>query len=196
MADRTIENDSTDVPEIPEELERVLVFALDEGKEKLESGVDLIPFTALIVKDNLFLETHPGDDAEECFAAAEANVRGARGAGGYAFCYDGYIETDDGVKDAIIAEGGQPGADTGYAVAYLYAMDDGGAFTFEAEPAYIGEAPNFMEALKEPVAYGADEIDEKYAAEDEGGDAGDECCGAHDHDGEGHCGCGCHDEAE
>lgn len=196
MADRTIENDSTDVPEIPEELERVLVFALDEGKEKLESGEDLIPFTALIVKDNLFLETHPGDDAEECFAAAEANVRGARGAGGYAFCYDGYIETDDGVKDAIIAEGGQPGADTGYAVAYLYTMDDGGAFTFEAEPAYIGEAPNFMEALKEPVAYGADEIDEKYAAEDEGDDADDECCGAHDHDGDGYCGCGCHGEAE
>ena len=40
MADRTIENDSTDVPEIPEELERVLVFALDEGKEKLQGGED------------------------------------------------------------------------------------------------------------------------------------------------------------
>ena len=192
MADRTIENDSTDVPEIPEELERVLVFALDEGKEKLEGGEDLVPFTALIVKDNLFLETHPGENAEECFAAAEANVRGARGAGGYAFCYDGYIETDDGVKDAIIAEGGQPGAEAGYAVAYLYTMDDNGAFTFEAEPAYIGEAPNFMEALKEPLSYAADEIDEKYAAAgDDGEDAGDECCGAHDHAAGESCGCGC-----
>ena len=150
------------------------------------------------MKDNLFLETHPGENAEECFAAAEANVRGARGAGGYAFCYDGYIETDDGVKDAIIAEGGQPGAEDGYAVAYLYTVDDDGNFTFEAEPAYIGEAPNFMEALKEPVAYAADEIDEKYAAAgDDGEDAGDECCGAHDHAAsEGHCGCGCHGEAE
>ena len=37
-----------------------------------------------------------------------------------AFCYDGYIETDDGVKDALIAEGGVPGADEGYAIAYLY----------------------------------------------------------------------------
>lgn len=191
MADRNIENDSTEVPEIPEELERVLVFALDEGKAKLEGGEDLIPFTALIVKDNLFLETHPGEDAEECFEAAEANVRGARGAGGYAFCYDGYIETDDGVKDAVIAEGGQPGVDEGYAVAYLYTVDDEGAYTFEAEPAYIGEAPNFMAALKEPVAYADDEIDEKFADVADG-----ECCGAHDHaDGES-CGCGCSDHAE
>lgn len=168
VADRNIENDSTDVPEIPEPIERVLVFALDEGKAKLEAGEDLIPFTVLMVKDNLFLETHPGENAEECFEAAEAEVRGARGAGGYAFCYDGYIETDDGVKDAVIAEGGEPGADEGYAVAYLYTADEeAGTFTFETEPAYIGEAPNFMAALKEPVAYADDEIDEKFAVSDE-----------------------------
>lgn len=110
VADRNIENASTEVPEIPDELERVLVFALDEAKEKIEGGEDVIPFTTLVVKDNLFIESHPGDSAEECFEAAEKNVRGARGADCYAFCYDGYIETDDGVKDALIAEGGVPGA--------------------------------------------------------------------------------------
>lgn len=189
MADRNIENDSQDVPEIPEDLQRVLVFSLDEAKEKVEAGEDLIPFTALIVKNNLFLESHPGDSAEECFEAAEYTVRGARGAGAYAFCYDGYIETDDGVKDALIAEGGQPGADTGHAVAYLYTVDDNGKYVFESEPAYIGEAPNFMEALKEPVAYADEEIDEKYA------DAEDECCGEGGHDAGDDCGCGCHEEA-
>ena len=124
VADRNIENASTEVPEIPDELERVLVFALDEAKEKIEGGEDVIPFTTLVVKDNLFIESHPGDSAEECFEAAEKNVRGARGADCYAFCYDGYIETDDGVKDALIAEGGVPGADEGYAIAYLYEVDD------------------------------------------------------------------------
>ena len=167
MADRVIENDSQEVPEIPEELERVLVFSLDEAKEKVLGGEDLIPFTALIVKDNLFLESHPGDSSEECFAAAEANVRGARGAGAYAFCYDGYIETDDGVKDAIIAEGGEPGADTGYAVAYLYTVGDDGSYNFESEAAYIGEAPNFMENLKEPVEYTEEDIEDKYTEIDE-----------------------------
>ena len=126
-----------------------------------------LPFTTLVVKDNLFIESHPGDSAEECFEAAEKNVRGARGADCYAFCYDGYIETDDGVKDALIAEGGVPGADEGYAIAYLYEVDDEGAYTFESEAAYIGEAPNFMIALKAPGEYSDDEIDEKYTAEDE-----------------------------
>jgi len=167
VADRNIENASTEVPEIPEELERVLVFALDEAKEKVEGGEDVIPFTTLVVKDNLFLESHPGDSAEECFEAAEKNVRGARGANCYAFCYDGYIETDDGVKDALIAEGGVPGAEGGYAIAYLYEVDDDGAFTFESEAAYIGEAPNFMENLKEPVDYTEEEIDERYLEEEE-----------------------------
>lgn len=166
VADRNIENASTEVPEIPDELERVLVFALDEAKEKIEGGEDVIPFTTLVVKDNLFIESHPGDSAEECFEAAEKNVRGARGADCYAFCYDGYIETDDGVKDALIAEGGVPGEDTGYAVSYLYEMDEEGNVTFEEEPAYVGEAPNFMIALNDADSYSEEDIDEKYLEED------------------------------
>lgn len=162
VADRNIENASTEVPEIPDELERVLVFALDEAKEKIEGGEDVIPFTTLVVKDNLFIESHPGDSAEECFEAAEKNVRGARGADCYAFCYDGYIETDDGVKDALIAEGGVPGEDEGYAVGFLYETDDEGKLVFEEEAAYIGESPNFMVALKSADAYDEDEIDDKY----------------------------------
>lgn len=70
------------------------------------------------------------------------------------------------MKDALIAEGGVPGADEGYAIAYLYEVDDEGTYTFESEAAYIGEAPNFMAALKEPVAYADDEIDERYRDEE------------------------------
>ncbi|MFR5092303.1 MAG: hypothetical protein ACLTDR_10200 [Adlercreutzia equolifaciens] len=54
----------------------------------------------------------------------------------------------------------------GYAIAYLYEVDDEGTYTFESEAAYIGEAPNFMAALKEPVAYADDEIDERYRGEE------------------------------
>ena len=84
------------------------------------------------------------------------------------------LRTGFPVKCALIAEGGVPGADEGYAIAYLYEVDDEGAYTFESEAAYIGEAPNFMAALKEPVAYTDDEIDERYRDEEadaEGDDA-------------------------
>ncbi len=148
MADRIVEQTADEVPDIPELVERVVLFALDEGKEKLMQRAELIPFTTLVVKDNLFIETHPGDNPEQCFSEARHTVQGARGAKAYAFCYDGYIEIDDDTKDAIIAEGGLPGEDTAYAVAYLYESGEDGQFVFEPEPAYVGEAPNFMEQLK------------------------------------------------
>ena len=59
-----------------------------------------------------------------------------------------------------------PGADKGFAVGYLYECAEDGTVEFEDEPAYIGEAPNFMIALKAPGEYSDDEIDEKYTAED------------------------------
>ena len=167
MADRIVEETAEEVPDIPELVEKVILFALDEGKEKMIQGADVVPFTSLVVKDNLFIETHPGDDPEQCFAAARHTVEGARGAGAYAFCYDGYIEIDDGAKDAIIAEGGLPGEDVAYAVGYLYEVGKDGAVSFESEPAYIGEAPNFMARLKASDEYADAEIDDRYREEDE-----------------------------
>lgn len=161
MVDRLVESEETEVPEIPEILERVMLFSLDEAKEKMEQGADVIPFTALVVKENLFIENHPGESAEDCFAGAKHTVEGARGADAYAFCYDGYIDTDAGMRDALIAEGGVPGEDEGMAIGYLYSLVDDKP-VFEADPAYIGEAPNFMTDLKDADEYEEEEIDEKY----------------------------------
>ncbi len=169
MADRIIEDTIDEVPDIPEVLEKVLLFSLDEAKEKMEQGADVVPFTALVVKDNLFIETHPGDSAEECFALARHTVEGARGAGAYALCYDGYVELDNGTKDALIAEGGIPGEDEGYAVGYVYSTDGEGHPTFENEAAYIGEAPNYMSNLKDASEYEDGDIEEKYLDESDAG---------------------------
>lgn len=167
MADRVVENQDNEVPEIPEILEKVLLFSLDEAKQKLSQSNEVVPFTALAVKENLFIENHPGESVEACFNAARHTVQHAQGAQAYALCYDGYVEVDEGTKDALIAEGGVPGADKGFAVGYLYECSEDGTVEFEDEPAYIGEAPNFMIVLKAPGEYSDDEIDEKYTAEDQ-----------------------------
>ena len=160
--DRVVDENYEEVPEIPELCERVILFALDEGKKKLLAKEMLVPFTVLAVKDNLFIETHPGESAEDCYAMAKHTVGGARGADAYAFCYDGYVDTDAGMKDCIIAEGGVPGGD-GYAVGYLYEVDEeSGIVVVEADPAYIGEAPNFMEDLCDSSVYAEDDIDPRY----------------------------------
>ncbi len=165
MADRVVESSDIEVPEIPELLEKVLLFCLEESKEKMLAGEDVVPFTALVVKENLFMENHPGETAEQCFAFARHTVTNARGAQAYALCYDGYLEVDDEVKDCLIAEGGIPGEEEGYAVGVLYTAGEDGKPVFEDEPAYIGASPNFMEDLKEAEAYTEEEIDEKYLSD-------------------------------
>lgn len=181
MADRDVEMAADAAPEIPEVLESLLVFALNECKDHILNdatdevtpvdgdGEDVreitldgsVPFTVLAVKDNLFIETHPGESPEQCYASAEHAVKGARGATAYALCYDGYVETDAGTRDCIIAEGGLPGEDEGYAVGLLY-RTVGEVKMFEAEPCYIGPAPNFMAGLKDVSEYDDVDIDERY----------------------------------
>lgn len=148
MADRNVESDTIGVPKLDETLEILLLQVIEEAQQRMEDGEDVVPFTALLVGDSVFEETHNGT-TDECFASAQKTVEGAEGARAYAFCYDGYIETDDGDKDAIIAEGGIPGEKDGVAVGLLYDAS-GEEITFEEEVCYIAEAPNFL-ASKEPV---------------------------------------------
>lgn len=167
--DRVVESTIAEIPDIDDRLFNVMVAALNEAKQKMEAGEEVVPFTALAVKDNLFLETHPGEDADQCFAYARHTVQNASGADAYALCYDGYVDTDEGTKDALIAEGGLPGHDEGYAVGYLYHEPDSedGVPEVIAEPVYIGPAPNFMIFTREHVY---DEEDEAESAEEEAGD--------------------------
>ncbi len=144
MAERIIDpEENAPEEDIDDVLKTIIRAVLDEAAAKMENGEDIIPFTGLAVKENLFIETHPGNDVEECFLAARREVEGARGATAYAFCYDGYIETENGMRDAIIAEGGLPGEECAYAFGYFY--DDSG---IDRDIVYIGPAPNFMENLK------------------------------------------------
>lgn len=148
MADRNVESDTIGVPKLDETLEILLLQVIEEAQQRMEDGEDVVPFTALLVGDSVFEETHNGT-TDECFASAQKTVEGAEGARAYAFCYDGYIETDDGDKDAIIAEGGIPGEKDGVAVGLLYDASEE-EIAFEEEVCYIAEAPNFL-ASKEPV---------------------------------------------
>jgi len=165
MADRVIENSEEEVPEIPETLERVMIFALEEAKEKMLQEAEVVPFTVLVVKENLFIETHPGDSTEESYAGAIRTVEGARGASAYAFCYDGYLETDEEALDALIAEGGIPGEDKGFAIGFLYKTKNE-EVTFEDDPVYIGEAPNFMADLKDLEYEDEEETEDENLQED------------------------------
>jgi len=148
MADRFVDPENNEpLTEITDVLKMVVQRTLDLAADKMDKGEDLVPFTALVAGDDIFLETHDAETAEEIYEKARREVQGARGASAYALCYDGYLELEDGMKDAIVTEAGLPGESEAYAFGYIY--DDEGV---EREVIYIGPAPNFMEGLKgEPM---------------------------------------------
>ena len=144
MSENAVENDTNEVPEIDEELESLLIQVLEEAQSKMSEGEQVPPFTSAIMGDKLFQESHEGT-TDECFASARDTVMNTAGARAYAFCYDGYIDTDDGEKDAIIAEGGIAGDAQAIAVGLMYELDSKGSIThFDDEVVYIAETDNFL----------------------------------------------------
>ena len=166
MAEREIDPNITEVPEIPEVLVSLLNYVVEEAKKKFEEDGDFVPFTAVAVADTLFLESVEGGEPDEMYAFAKHTVEHVRGADAYALCYDGYLETNQGQRDAIIAEGGVPGALQGEAIGLLYDVKEDGTRTYHENIAYIGKAPNFMIFLTE-------DTDPRNRVADEGAEAGE-----------------------
>ena len=136
-----------EVPEIPEILHQVLSWCIDDARHRMEAGEEIVPFTALVAGDTLFTEEHVADEPEECYDKARTTVEHAQGAAAYVFCYDGYINLDTDMLDAIIAEGGVPGEEVGQAIGLVYSIEEGGRVEFAEDPVYLGESPNFMADL-------------------------------------------------
>ena len=152
--------------EIPLVLENVLRYCLKDAQERMEKGEAITPFSALAVVETLFMEEHPGEDAQESFNGAKRTVANARGAAAYGFCYDGYIEVgaNHDMQDCLIAEGGCPGEPYGHAIGTLYEVKSDGTVEFAEEPIYVGSAMNYMISLADIV-------------EDEGEEAADGAAG-------------------
>ena len=168
MTEREVDPNITEVPEIPEVLTSLLTYVVEEAKTKFEKDGDFLPFTALAVGDTLFLESVEAGSSEQMYAFAKHTVEHVRGASGYALCYDGYLRTNQGERDAIVAEGGVPGALQGETVCLPYDVKDDGTREYYPQIVYMGKAPNFMVFL-------TDESDPLRAAE-----AADEEDGAQD----------------
>lgn len=128
-------------------LDKIVLFALDEAREKLEQSGELEPFTIVLHGENLHIESHPGEDVEECFSqASQAVLNLAHVLKAYVFAYDGYINTDSGRRDAIIVERGMPKQETAQAFALLYTIDErgGGSLSFEEGVYDLGQAPSLL----------------------------------------------------
>lgn len=152
--------------EISDSLEKIALYAFDEARQKLEEAGDFAPFTVLLQGENLYIETHPGDDAQECFESARKTVLAAQDAvESYVFCYDGYVDLDEGEHDAIIAEAADRGQEQAYALCLLY-HEDGDTLAFHESAEYLGETPCLFDATLPEGAVAIPSASDDILAED------------------------------
>ncbi len=141
-----IDSEETSEQTLDEVLEKVLFFALDEAVQKQEQGGVVVPFTVLVKGDDLCIENHPGDTVEECFDSAEMTVfKNAFMVDAYVFCYDGFIDLDDGEHDAIILEAATKDDEEAQAYAFTY-VEEGDTLTYGEALLGIGETSSFFKA--------------------------------------------------
>lgn len=131
--------------EMDDILERITFYCLDQAQAKLEAGEECTPFTVVVDGDQMFEETFPGDDVMSCRHSAQLNVESSSTfSTHYAFCYDGFLMTDQGQLDAIIVECATNEMDKAYVIARLY-EDKDGTLVFEKTPAYVDDVDTFYD---------------------------------------------------
>ncbi|MDR2196499.1 MAG: hypothetical protein LBO07_00835 [Coriobacteriales bacterium] len=126
-------------------VDQMLLYAFDQAVEMLEQG-SFEPFTILLRDDEFFIEEHSGEEIEACYASARRSIHQmALVASDYVFCYDGYVDLDEGRRDAVIVERAHRGAGAGEVFAMLYEQQ-GSSFTFDETLYGIGDADNYFDA--------------------------------------------------
>ncbi|MDR2672356.1 MAG: hypothetical protein LBC35_03535 [Coriobacteriales bacterium] len=127
-------------------------YALGEAKQRLEQNTDFEPFTALLHGENIHVENHPGADVLECLeSAVRAVTTLSHVAEAYAFAYSGYVNTNEGSRDALIVEHGLAGAGFARAYGLLYRVGEEGEGLVVEDRLYdLGQA----RSLFDPEALG------------------------------------------
>ena len=129
--------DSEIIGELSEEdpVERAVFIALDEAATKLDEQGEFEPFIIIVQGDEIHIEEQEGDDEDEIIAAARRTVfQMANVADAYILAYDGYVDLEDGVGDAIIVEYARAGEEEAQVLGWLYNVH-GDHIHFE-EPLY------------------------------------------------------------
>ncbi|MDR2108849.1 MAG: hypothetical protein LBP28_05265 [Coriobacteriales bacterium] len=116
-------------------LDKIVFFAFDEAREKLEQSGSFEPFTVLLAGEELYVETHGGEQPAESLESARRTISEMFNlVSAYAFCYDGYLNSDEERRDAIIVERASKGDATAEVFALLYdATEAAGGDATEAE---------------------------------------------------------------
>lgn len=155
--------------EMDDILEKITFYSFDEAKKHIAEEGSVTPFTVVVQGDEMFVEEYPEEDVVTCRKNAEANVKSSSSfSTHYAFCYDGFLMTDNGQLDALIVECAQRDMEKAYTIALLYKKDEDGVNQYADTPAFVNEIESFydhatvqaVEAREKVEAMGDTEMDD------------------------------------
>lgn len=139
--------------QISENVQHALEYAFEEAEQRLQTGAEqLVPFSVIVVDEGLEVNEHSGVTPQDVHESARALIAQEMPEG-YALCYDGYVETDEGTLDALICEVADRGCVAADALALLYTCEDG-TYTFEEDWGYAGSTPQLYPAGTKPIVSG------------------------------------------
>jgi hypothetical protein len=155
--DENIQQDEAAQPDEEVDPLRIVDYAINEAVEKLGNAGGFDPFSVILVGEEMNIESYNGDDAVEVFNAARQTIQQMELLStAYVFVYDGYLDTDDGEKDAIIAEFCLKGEELGSAYAVVYSETED-SIEIEEQVYEIGEAQSLYTA----PPFEADQLEEQ-----------------------------------
>jgi len=127
-------------------LARTILYALEEAAEKLRQSSGFDPFTILIKGEELYIEEHPGETEEESCTSARRSVS-SMGliCDAYVFCYDGFVELDEGQNDALIVEYANKEDEQAQINIRLYQVSDD-EYVFDESLYQVGEGQSYFDS--------------------------------------------------
>lgn len=147
---------------LTEPLRIAIDHAFREAQTCLREDGSLVPFTIICTSDGYDIADHPGTSTDEIYESV-CTLMAREIPPAYAFVYDGFVDTDEGRRDALICEAAKRGDATAYLLAQLYtAGEDGLAF----DDAYVsvGTARQLYPRGTKPIVSGLAALEEERAA--------------------------------
>jgi hypothetical protein len=151
--DVDVSSDVVETGELTDEeiVSRTILYAFDQGTEMLEQSGGFDPFTIVVSEEELFIEEQPGETEEESYASARRTIyQMERLCDAYAFCYDGFVDLEDGESDAIIVEWARKTDEFAQVIVKLYHRH-GDHLHFGEELYQVGDADSLFKPVGDEV---------------------------------------------
>lgn len=143
-----------------------LDHAFDDARECLQRDGGMTPFTIICTSDGYVVSDHPGDAVDEIYMSVKA-LLAQELPEAYVFGYDGYVDLDDGRRDAILVEIAKRGDAVAQLLAQPYAVHEDG--TYEFTPTYMsaGTAKQLYPSGTKPIVSGLVQLAAERKAEED-----------------------------